>query len=99
MRVPSFEIFRSMSRWPWEFVYASCSCSCVAISSKMLPAGFHPSGSICVVRGPIVVERNSLYGDLVLGYETPEEDAVNIDQPEELNWARTEANACTKKQS
>jgi CMP-N-acetylneuraminic acid synthetase len=59
-----------------------------------LPAAFHRSGSIYVVRASTVIERNSLYGDLVLGYETPNEDGVNIDQPED--WARAEAIACTK---
>lgn len=62
-----------------------------------LPAAYHRSGSIYVVRASTVVERNSLYGDLVLGYETPAgDDVVNIDQPDD--WARAEAIACMKKQ-
>lgn len=54
-----------------------------------LPAAFHRSGAVYVSRAPLILERGTLYGDRVLGYETPADRSCNIDTLED--WARAEA--------
>lgn len=54
-----------------------------------LPPAFHRSGSIYVSRTDVIMERSLLYGQRLIGYETPTEDACNIDSLED--WNRAEA--------
>jgi CMP-N-acetylneuraminic acid synthetase len=54
-----------------------------------LPAAYHRSGAVYVSRTSIVMERGSLYGDRVVGYETPAESSCNIDTMDD--WAEAEA--------
>jgi CMP-N-acetylneuraminic acid synthetase len=54
-----------------------------------LPAAFHRSGSIYVSRTVIILERGSLYGERVFGYETSSEESCNIDTA--ADWERAEA--------
>jgi CMP-N-acetylneuraminic acid synthetase len=53
-----------------------------------LPTAFHRSGSIYVSRTVIILERGSLYGERVFGYETPSEESCNIDTA--ADWERAE---------
>jgi CMP-N,N'-diacetyllegionaminic acid synthase len=54
-----------------------------------LPPAFHRSGAVYVTRASVVTEARSLYGDRVVGYETPADTACNIDTI--ADWARAEA--------
>lgn len=54
-----------------------------------LPPAFHRSGAVYVSRASVITERGSLYGDRVVGYETPSESSCNIDTMDD--WARAEA--------
>ena len=54
-----------------------------------LPPAFHRSGAVYVSRASLIQERATLYGDRVLGYETPSEQGCNIDTLDD--WARAEA--------
>lgn len=54
-----------------------------------LPPAFHRSGSVYVSRVDVIRERDSLYGERVVGVETPVEAACNIDTMDD--WARAEA--------
>ena len=47
------------------------------------------NGAVYAVRTQIVLERNSLYGDCVMGSPMPVERSANIDSP--LDWVVTEA--------
>jgi CMP-N-acetylneuraminic acid synthetase len=54
-----------------------------------LPSAFHRSGAVYVSRSSAILDRGSLYGDRVVGYETTTESSCNIDTPED--WSRAEA--------
>jgi CMP-N,N'-diacetyllegionaminic acid synthase len=54
-----------------------------------LPPAFHRSGAVYVSRANVVTEGGSLYGDRLVGYETPVESSCNIDTMED--WAQAEA--------
>lgn len=55
---------------------------------QALPPAFHREGSVYVTRRDIIMERDSLYGPRVLGYEVDPARSVNIDTPDD--WARAE---------
>jgi CMP-N,N'-diacetyllegionaminic acid synthase len=52
-----------------------------------LPTAFHREGSVYVVRRDVLMKRNSLYGDKLLGYPMDENDSINIDDPAQLRRA------------
>jgi len=52
-------------------------------SRQQLPRALHRDGSVFLARTKIVTERHSLYGDLVLGYESPAEEACDLDTEEQ----------------
>jgi len=54
-----------------------------------LPPAFHRSGAVYVSRASVITERGSLYGDRVVGYETPAESGCNIDTMDD--WTQAEA--------
>jgi len=54
-----------------------------------LPSAFHRSGSVYVFRAKVVTERGSIYGERVMGHETPVESSCNIDTLDD--WAEAEA--------
>jgi CMP-N-acetylneuraminic acid synthetase len=54
-----------------------------------LPPAFHRSGAVYVSRASVITERGSLYGNRVVGYETPSESSCNIDTMDD--WAQAEA--------
>jgi len=54
-----------------------------------LPPAFHRSGAVYVSRAAVISEHGSLYGDRVVGHETPTQSSCNIDTIED--WARAEA--------
>lgn len=56
---------------------------------QSLPAAFHRSGAVYVSRTVAITERGSLYGERLVGYETPAESSCNIDTLDD--WARAEA--------
>jgi CMP-N-acetylneuraminic acid synthetase len=58
-------------------------------SRQSLPPAFHREGSVYLTKADIVLERNSLYGDRLIGYPLSYEESVNIDTAED--WARAEA--------
>ena len=53
-----------------------------------LPPAFHRDGSVYVVRTSVIMNRRSLYGDTVVGYEMPREFSANIDTEED--WTEVE---------
>lgn len=53
-----------------------------------LPPAFHRDGSVYVTRSEIVINRRSLYGEKILGYEMPPEFSANIDTEED--WKAVE---------
>ncbi|MGE0887137.1 MAG: acylneuraminate cytidylyltransferase family protein [Blastocatellales bacterium] len=52
-----------------------------------LPPAFHREGSIYVSRCDVVIKENSLYGAHVVGYEVDSARSVNIDTPEDWEYA------------
>jgi CMP-N,N'-diacetyllegionaminic acid synthase len=54
-----------------------------------LPPAFHRDGSVYVMRRDVVLGRNSLYGDRLVGYVVDDRPWVDIDTP--ADWARAEA--------
>lgn len=55
---------------------------------QLLPAAFHREGSVYVTRRDVIMERGSLYGSRVMGYEIEASRSVNIDDL--ADWARAE---------
>ncbi len=53
-----------------------------------LPPAFHRDGSVYVTRSEIIIDRESLYGENVLGYEMLPEFSANIDTEED--WTAIE---------
>jgi len=53
-----------------------------------LPEAYHRDGSVYITRTEIIIDRGSLYGDHILGYEMPAEFSVNIDS--EDDWVNAE---------
>lgn len=53
-----------------------------------LPPAYHRDGSVYVTRRDVVLERNSLYGDRLVGYVVDSRPWINIDTP--TDWARAE---------
>ena len=53
-----------------------------------LPPAFHRDGSVYVTRRDVVLDRSSLYGSRLLGYEVDDRPSMNIDTPDD--WARAE---------
>jgi CMP-N-acetylneuraminic acid synthetase len=56
---------------------------------QALPPAFHREGSVYVVRRDVLMQRNTLYGDRVVGHLMKSGRSVNIDTPED--WERAEA--------
>jgi CMP-N-acetylneuraminic acid synthetase len=59
-----------------------------------LPPAFHRSGSIYVTRTKLVMEQSLLYGERLVGLETPTDEACNIDSLDD--WERAEALLASK---
>ncbi len=53
-----------------------------------LPNAFHRDGSVYVTRSEVIINRQSLYGDYVKGYEISPEFSANIDT--EADWQAIE---------
>ncbi len=53
-----------------------------------LPPAFHREGSVYVTRRDVLMERNSLYGTRVVGFEIKDRPSVNLDLPED--WIEAE---------
>jgi len=53
-----------------------------------LPPAYHRDGSVYVTRRDVALERNSMYGDRLVGYVVEDRPWVNIDTP--ADWARAE---------
>ena len=51
---------------------------------QVLPPAYHRDGSVYVTRRDIVLERNSLYGERLYGYEMSSPTHENIDTPDDL---------------
>ena len=54
-----------------------------------LPPAYHREGSVYVTKRETLMERNSFYGDRLIGYEMNPAHSVNIDTPED--WLRAES--------
>ena len=52
-----------------------------------LPPAFHREGSVYVVRSDVLLGKNSLYGDRLLGYALKPDQSLNIDDLEQLRRA------------
>ena len=55
---------------------------------QLLPPAFHREGSVYVTRRDTLMERDSLFGQKVVGFAMKPEESVNIDTPED--WERAE---------
>lgn len=55
---------------------------------QALPPAFYRSGAVYVTRTATITKHGSLYGERVVGYETPAESSCNIDTMDD--WARAE---------
>jgi len=53
-----------------------------------LPPAFHREGSVYVSRTDVILNRDSFYGETVLGYPVNDSDPINIDSMED--WKRAE---------
>lgn len=53
-----------------------------------LPAAFHREGQVYVTRRDVLMDRNSIYGDRMVGYALDPRDTVNIDTS--ADWSRAE---------
>lgn len=53
-----------------------------------LPAAFHRSGSVYVMRRAVLMDQNSLFGRRLAGYRVDPAESVNIDTP--ADWQRAE---------
>jgi CMP-N,N'-diacetyllegionaminic acid synthase len=56
---------------------------------QALPPAFHRDGSVYVTRREVVLERHTLYGSRVVGFQLQPEPRVNIDTWDD--WLRAEA--------
>jgi CMP-N,N'-diacetyllegionaminic acid synthase len=66
-----------------------CTGQATPVSRRQdLPPAFHRDGSVYVARRDVVLERNSLYGEHLVGYVVDDRPCVNIDTP--ADWARAE---------
>lgn len=54
---------------------------------QLLPPAFHREGSVYVTLRDVLMEKNSLYGERLLGYTLDPEESVNIDRPKDLEVA------------
>jgi len=54
-----------------------------------LPVAYHRDGSVLVTRREVVLQRDSLYGDPVVGYVIDAGPSVDINNL--ADWARAEA--------
>lgn len=59
-----------------------------------LPEAYHRDGSVYLTRTDIIIDRQSLYGENILGYEMPAEFSVNIDTEED--WLTAERRISAK---
>ncbi len=59
-----------------------------------LPVAYHREGSVYVTRTEVVMDRDSLYGDRVLGYPVDGANSVNIDTMGD--WERAERRLATR---
>lgn len=51
-----------------------------------LPPAFHREGSVYVTRRDVIVQKNSLYGDRLVGFPVRSDESVNLDT--EADWER-----------
>jgi CMP-N-acetylneuraminic acid synthetase len=51
---------------------------------QVLPTAFHRDGSVYVTRRDVVMEKRSLFGTRLLGYELTAAERINIDTPADL---------------
>jgi CMP-N-acetylneuraminic acid synthetase len=54
---------------------------------QQLPAAFHREGSVYVTRCNVVLEKNSLYGSRLVGFQLDRDQSVNIDAPADWELA------------
>lgn len=52
-----------------------------------LPAAYHREGAVYLVRRDVLVDKNSLYGETILGYPVDPRHTVNIDTPADWELA------------
>jgi len=48
------------------------------------PAAYRRSGAVYAMRRDTIMEKNRLYGDYIVGHETPKERSIDIDEPVDL---------------
>ena len=54
---------------------------------QSLPKAYHRDGSVYAIRRDVLMDRNSLYGERVVGYFISSEEWMNIDTPQDLERA------------
>jgi CMP-N,N'-diacetyllegionaminic acid synthase len=58
-----------------------------------LPAAFHREGSVYVTRRDVVIEKQSLYGERLVGYMVKPAESANIDTVQDWNRAAAKLSA------
>lgn len=49
-----------------------------------LPVAYRRSGAVYAMRRDVIMEKNRLYGDHIVGYETPKGRSIDIDEPVDM---------------
>jgi len=80
-----------------HWVYSRCEDGCLHLVTgewspisrrEDLPPAFFREGSVCLTRRDVVLERNSLYGMVLLGYPLEPSRSLDLDNWED--WTRAE---------
>ncbi len=61
------------------------------------PVAYRRSGAVYAIRRDVIMEKNRLYGDYIVGYETPKERSIDIDEPVDMIVAEYMLNELCKK--
>ncbi len=48
------------------------------------PIAYRRSGAVYAMRRDVIMEKNRLYGDHIIGHETPKERSIDIDEPVDM---------------
>ena len=81
---PHWVYFRSESGW----LYLSTGETTPIPRRQELPPSFHREGSVYVTRRDVVMKKNNLYGERVIGHLVDIDRSVNIDGRQD--WERAE---------
>lgn len=88
--VVSVSRYRHYPEWALRIVdgrLAPCDPKSITTSRQHLPESFHPDGLIYWWRVSKLLSSETMYDGVVIPYHTPPESALDIDYPEDLEYA------------